>query len=67
MAISYNDNATIIKSVATLRMFIAAHNTVTPMERITAEELDLLEESANELERILKAQKTPDAYAWGDV
>lgn len=67
MAISYNDTAAIIKSVATLRMFIAAHNTVTPVERITAEELDLLEESANELERILKAQKTPDAYAWGDV
>ena len=54
----------IVRSVATLRMFIAAHNTVTPMERITGEELELLEDIAIELNDLLTAQKGAGTLQW---
>lgn len=54
----------IVRSVATLRMFIAAHNTVTPMERITGEELELLEDIAIELNDLLAAQKGTGTLQW---
>ena len=40
----------IIRCVASLRMFVAAHNSVRPYECVTGEELELLEEAANDLE-----------------
>lgn len=47
----------LIKGVATLRMFIAAHNTSRPGEYVTGEELELIEDTANELDLFLGAYK----------
>lgn len=45
----------IIRGIATIRMFIAAHNVVTPGDRITGEELELLDDAANGMESFLEA------------
>ena len=47
----------IIRGIATIRMFVAAHNVVLPGDRITGEELELLDDTANELEGFLTAYK----------
>ena len=47
----------LIRSVATLRMFVAAHNMVRPGDGVSGEELELLEDAANELDTFLQAYK----------
>lgn len=51
------DAEPVIRSIATIRMFVAAHNVVLPGDRITGEELELLDDTANELEGFLMAYK----------
>lgn len=47
----------IVKGVATLRMFIAAHNTVRPADSVSGDELELLNDMADELEAFLSAYR----------
>lgn len=47
----------LIKSVATLRMFVAAHNTIRPGDSVSGEELELLNDTAEELEVFLAGYK----------
>lgn len=47
----------LIRGVAALRMFIAAHNIERPMETVNGEEIGLLSDTADELELFLEAYK----------
>lgn len=47
----------IIRGIATIRMFVAAHNMVLPGDRITGDELELLDDTANGMEEFLTAYK----------
>ena len=49
------DTEPIIRGIATIRMFVAAHNTVCPGDRITGEELELLGDTADGMESFLEA------------
>lgn len=48
----------LIRAIATIRMFVAAHNVVIPGDRINGDELELLDRTADELEEYLNAYRS---------